>query len=405
MANYYLSHTAAELDEAVRKVLSGELDVPLQEKTVTPTLEEQIITPDSEYKGLSQVTIGAVPQSYLDDAWDIGYDEGYETGNRVGYATGYEVGYNTEKPYFQLEYIQSSGTQYIDTGFTPNQDTRVVMEIESVATHDDVPLFGARIAYKNTAFSMWLNTTGMQTDYNNEATTMTLSTSTQFTIDKNKNVTTANGVTVTQTAATFQSEYTAYLFGLNQSGSLNTSGTASIKLYSCQIYDNGTLVRDYIPVLDSDGVACLYDKVTETFYYNAGTGNFLKPGEGSVGITPLITNDESITPTGTYATSAYYNTDYGVKVGYMRNGDILVSMQAGTTTAYETLYFTLASAPSGVTITATYNSSSSYVTGAPKLIYACVISGLTTNATMSIAMDSMSSSYDRTGCAITITAT
>ena len=48
-----------------------------------------------------------------------------------------------------------------------------------------------------------------------------------------------------------------------------------MKLFSCQIYDNGTLIRDYLPCLDKDGVACLYDKVSETYFYNQGTGEFI----------------------------------------------------------------------------------------------------------------------------------
>lgn len=65
MSNYYLNHTGAQLDEAIRKVLSGELDVPLQEKTVSPTTSQQIVSPDSAYKGLSKVTVNAMPSASL----------------------------------------------------------------------------------------------------------------------------------------------------------------------------------------------------------------------------------------------------------------------------------------------------------------------------------------------------
>jgi len=118
----------------------------------------------------------------------------------------------------------------------------------------------------------------------------------------------------------------------------------------------------------------------------------------------LITNDNNITPTGTYATSTYYNTSYGVKIGYMADGDIIVSMRAGTTTSYEYLYFNLVSAPSGVTITEVHNTSSSYATAAAGLIYACVISGLTVKAQMSIDMSTYNGTGDYTRVDITITA-
>lgn len=45
-------------------------------------------------------------------------------------------------------------------------------------------------------------------------------------------------------------------------------------LYSCKIYDNGTLARDYIPCVSPDGEYGLYDMVEEKFYSNQGTGQF-----------------------------------------------------------------------------------------------------------------------------------
>lgn len=78
--------------------------------------------------------------------------------------------------------------------------------------------------------------------------------------------------TLTYDEQTFQLGYTAFLGADNNGGSV--AGITPMRTYSCQIYDNDSLIRDFIPVLDNEGTACLYDQVGETYYYNAGTGSF-----------------------------------------------------------------------------------------------------------------------------------
>ena len=57
--------------------------------------------------------------------------------------------------YKRLEYIQSSGTQYIDTGFKPNQDTRVVMEIDPSDNGVDDWFFDGRNGGNNKSFGVY----------------------------------------------------------------------------------------------------------------------------------------------------------------------------------------------------------------------------------------------------------
>lgn len=121
----------------------------------------------------------------------------------------------------------------------------------------------------------------------------------------------------------------------------------------------------------------------------------------AVGISPLIENGTSVVPTGTYSETGYYDTDYGVKVGYVEGGDVLISMKAKSSTAYENLWFAADSLPDGVTLT---SDSSSYDTANPAgQIFACMVSGLTRKATLAIDMSTRNSTYDYVECAITIT--
>ena len=89
--------------------------------------------------------------------------------------------------YSELEYIQSSGTQYIDTGFKPNQDTRVLMDFEFMGSNPTNAIFGGRINNTDASFTLWAINGQIRTDYGAKQATISVSPSGRMTIDKNKN--------------------------------------------------------------------------------------------------------------------------------------------------------------------------------------------------------------------------
>lgn len=171
-----------------------------------------------------------------------------------------------------VEYIQSSGTQYIDTGFIPNQDTRVVMDFQWLGSGTQA-MFGARTSAASNTYGFLYNSGSFRSDYyTSYAQTWPGSSTARWQVDKNGRTTTFNGTSQSYSAATFVSPNSLYLFAVNELGNIQFPST--MRLYSCKVYDNGTLVRDYNPCLDASGVACLYDKVNKEYVYNAGTGAF-----------------------------------------------------------------------------------------------------------------------------------
>ena len=182
--------------------------------------------------------------------------------------------------YTQVEYIQSSGTQYIDTGFKPNQDTRVVMDFELLAVVGQYadPIFGVRTSASSKAYYLWVSgyavtTEQYQSGYNNGSTYPQVTRVGRHKVDKNKNATTVDGVSVSSTYTSFTTDWNMLLFNSYNNGSIYGS-TTKMKLYSCQIYDNDTLIRDFVPCKNSSGTVGLYDLVNSKFYTNAGTGTF-----------------------------------------------------------------------------------------------------------------------------------
>lgn len=117
------------------------------------------------------------------------------------------------------------------------------------------------------------------------------------------------------------------------------------------------------------------------------------------GIEPIIANEDNIVPSGTYATDTYYNKTYGVKIGYMSNGDVMISMMNGTSTAYENLYFYAASLPDGATLEAPSTFGTGNVVG---MTFVGIIHGLTGSANITIDMSTRNSSQDYVRCDLTI---
>lgn len=176
--------------------------------------------------------------------------------------------------YTELNYIQSSGTQYINTGFKPNQDTRVVMDIQAL-TAGTIAFFGSRSDATSNTYTMWMiSESQVRSDYNAEQDNITISALNRLTIDKNKNNTTVNGIAVSASYAAFSAPDNLVLLTQSTAGSVD-SKKMSARLYSCQVYDNGILVRDFIPAKNSNNVVGLYELVGQTFYTNSGTGTFM----------------------------------------------------------------------------------------------------------------------------------
>lgn len=192
-------------------------------------------------------------------------------------------------PYTTLTCIISTGTQYIDTGYKFTDNThkhRFMMKYAKTGTsvNNKAHIFGSA----SNSVTLWFNG---YTDANGSYSTQCYMGNTgritwimdytlgifeiDFTAQNNTTILTINGSTSTPNyGSTIVSGGNIFLFASSK-GTIGLSGAkACMKLYYCKIYESDVLVRDFIPVLDQNNVACLYDLVSQTFFYNAGTGTF-----------------------------------------------------------------------------------------------------------------------------------
>ncbi len=181
-----------------------------------------------------------------------------------------------EPSYIELEYIQSTGTQYIDTGIKPDGNTRVVAKWTN-GTNNGV-IFGAYNGDWTAGYGLYQNAASSSGTYwrhyfSNDNTNKVRVT--PAVLDMNKGTFIFNNETIYTTATKSNTtSYSMYIFAGNWNGSRVEQKT-SLSLWYFQIYDNDTLVRDFVPAKRiADNTICLYDKVSNAFFTNQGTGVF-----------------------------------------------------------------------------------------------------------------------------------
>ena len=199
--------------------------------------------------------------------------------------------YKLPDGYTRLQYIESSGTQYIDTELKLTQDNTVEVEYNyhtasNIATSGR--MFGARYTSSpRNAFAL-----GSQTGRVESSTTV-------FSSLGNTNVVATNNIVIgewdtykvssdgfyiddvlqgTFPVATFETPFTVKLFAFEQASSSSGTPTVGGGVGRCRrfkVYQGDTLVMDLIPAKNPTNDIGMYDLVSGQFFTNQGTGDFV----------------------------------------------------------------------------------------------------------------------------------
>ena len=213
---------------------------------------------------------------------------------KYGYTfQGWKVGY------IELAYIESTGTQWIDTGYVPTNTTRLdikykVTQLPSNLSEGAMPI-GARVGWQDRMFEVISPVNQLTTNTILVADGAPIYITNSFNpLDKGIIAT----IDIPNKYSAFDVEgrvysssasipnvtyvYPLYMFQKNNAGIVTTSD-AHIRIYYVQIKENNVLVRNFIPAKRlSDNAIGMYDTVTGRFFANAGTGEFIAGPEVGV---------------------------------------------------------------------------------------------------------------------------
>lgn len=203
-------------------------------------------------------------------------------------------GESFEDSYQAIEYIQGTGTQYIDTKVLPvagETTAEVDFQITTKKTSEQW------------ALGIWDSNGWRCGGYYNSSSGNLLDT--RFGSSYTSS-TFLNRQLGKMTACPFSSTYSLYLFCQNEKGTAMYLSNGYIKLYGCKIWSGEELIRDFIPCYrKSDGVIGLYDKINQHFYINKGTGTFIKGSEKTL--------EEDLPRNGVYTKLEYLESSDGTQ--------------------------------------------------------------------------------------------
>lgn len=178
--------------------------------------------------------------------------------------------------YTALEYIQSSGTQYIDTGRKLTQDSDITIDFSIVGERiRDAGVFGSRESASKNNLSLFQGVSSggvFNVDFSEywNHRFQTPSSLERTKIRANKTGVWVNDILKKSwsNVANFETPTNGLIFDV---GNNNWTGNKAImQLYS---YTDGN-AQQLVPCLDADGVPCMYDLIRRQTLYNQGTGSF-----------------------------------------------------------------------------------------------------------------------------------
>ena len=199
--------------------------------------------------------------------------------------------------YKRLSYIKSTGTQYIQTDIVPSYSDKVEMDVQFGSEVHTSYNSGLTIGYYDNDYgaltvafdsSTSSGNTGTAIFYvgfkwysgigsNHIISNVDVTNRSTVTLQRGTSSWGASTCTVSETITASDPSTGMPIFGCNVANNIRPFDKRDMSLYEFKLYDsNNTLTHDLVPVERFDGVLGLLDEVTNKFYTNAGSGDFIK---------------------------------------------------------------------------------------------------------------------------------
>lgn len=268
----------------VDSATSTESTNAIQNKGITNFVNSSIETATATFRG-TYTTIEALNAAAGDKNDYAFYNHTDATGNTVFDRYKFVPTEQADLPegYTQLEYIESSGTQYIDTGVPPTSKRRFYIKFNPLDYVYSIAFFGLTgFSSRNyqDPFRLVTDNLNGRFDIDGVSTVVPLNFPGVNEFEYNYPSITVNGAVssmVDPGTWHYPAGSNIFLFAYRNDSKNKAYAYSSMRLYACKIYDTDgvTLIRDFIPCKNASNAIGLYDLINDAFYPNKGSGAFI----------------------------------------------------------------------------------------------------------------------------------
>jgi len=189
----------------------------------------------------------------------------------------------TETEYVELDYVEATGVQWVDTGIIGRCGTKAEIKVEWMDLSEDTQMLACRVG--DTRINL-LNAYGAEIGYGYGAYNKAVYKGCECKWEKDRLYTvvtdfaasgdgasvsmTVDGTVIVDQSADVQIDtgINLVIFGNNITGVVDRARLSRSRCYGLKIWQDGSLVRDFVPV-SVDGRAGFRDSVSGGFFYSA----------------------------------------------------------------------------------------------------------------------------------------
>ena len=176
---------------------------------------------------------------------------------------------------YKVQYLESTGAQYIDTGVTADANTMFRGRYEYLLANGNYDMIAGSTTPRYYPISLnGKNPNKERYVYRNSSPAQThpYRTSHSIVFNDPQHRVFVDGKYIGSVSDFTTNTRQCFLFASNDSGKANYYSTA--RIFWCEFTDTGTgeVLRRFIPVVDENGRPAMFDEINEKLYYNLGTG-------------------------------------------------------------------------------------------------------------------------------------